>query len=86
MKRIATGIATAAIIEISISACAGQTSPPTPNQIDQNLQYFRLPGVIAPNHQPVECVLYDSGTNGTNQSKSWFSFTCDFDRKAWFPR
>lgn len=84
MKRVIAGAVIAAGAILPLAAC-GQSSPPTPSEVQQNLQYFQLPGVLTPGGQPVECVMYDSGTHNTNQSMSWFSFTCDFEGKAQFP-
>ncbi len=83
---LATGVLALAVGGAVIAGCdTGQTAPPSPTQIEKNLQYFDLPGVTAKNGKPVVCVLYEAGTNGTNQSKSWFAFDCDFTGTAKFP-
>ncbi len=69
---------------MGLSAC-GQTDPPTPSEIASNIDYFTLNDVIAANGEPVRCVEYGSESEGTQDSKSWFGFACDFEGTATFP-
>ncbi len=69
---------------LGLSAC-GQTDPPTPAEIENNIEYFTLSGVIAANGEPVRCAMYGSESEGTQDSKSWFGFACDFEGTATFP-
>jgi hypothetical protein len=66
-------------------ASCGQTSPPSPEQVSDDVEYFELENVKAANGEPVRCVQYGSGTTGLSDSKSWFGFSCDFQGTAQFP-
>lgn len=77
---LAAGIGAAALL----SGC-GQTTPPTGEQVSNDIQYFELDDVVAANGEPVRCAMYGSQSEGTSQSKSWFGFACDFEGTAQFP-
>lgn len=76
----------AGLTALTLSGCgSGQKTPPTPNEVQEGAEYFYLEDVIAEDGSPVECVMYASDTSATNQSKSWFGFSCDFVGTAKFP-
>ncbi|MCA9332626.1 hypothetical protein KDA00_02015 [Candidatus Saccharibacteria bacterium] len=78
---VAVGLGATALLA---SGC-GQTTPPSPEQVESDAQYFTLDDVIAANGEPVHCFMYGSQSEGTNASKSWFGFACDFEGNAIFP-
>mgnify|MGYP000087101520 CR=1 FL=1 len=57
---------------LGLTAC-GQTDPPTTNDIKQNIEYFNI---TSPSGVNLECVKYATESTMTNDSKSWFSFSC----------
>lgn len=59
---------------LCVAGCGNQ-SPPSVGTIQQKAQYFQL---TRPDGTLMECVEYGSATHHTQQSKSWFSFTCDW--------
>lgn len=69
---------------LSLSAC-GQTTPPSPKEVQSNIQYFELDHVKTPKGDPVRCVMYADGSHTTNDSHSWFSIDCDYAGVAQFP-
>ena len=82
-KRI--GAALACALGLSVISACGQTDPPTPSEIESNIEYFTLTGVIAADGGPVRCAMYGSESEGSQDSKSWFGFVCDFEGTATFP-
>lgn len=78
---IAAGIGVSAVF---VAAC-GQTDPPTENEFNEGVELITLDGVRAANGEPVRCVMYGAESEGTNNSKSWFGFDCDFEGTAVFP-
>lgn len=64
-------------------AAWGQNDPPTNSQLKSRLEnpdsYFYI---TRPDGVRMTCVQYGSGTDWTNQSKSWFAFTCDWSGKV----
>ncbi len=86
-KRTIRSIAIAGALGLGVliaSGC-GQTTPPTGEQVKDDMKYFDLKDVKAADGGPVHCVMYGSQSEGTNVSKSWFGFACDFDGGAQFP-
>ncbi len=79
----ATGLGLAAL---AMTGCSeGQRTPPSSEQVQNEMKYFDLKDVKAANGEPVHCVMYGSQSEGTNVSKSWFGFDCDFQGTAQFP-
>ncbi|HKR81805.1 MAG TPA: hypothetical protein VJR27_02275 [Candidatus Saccharimonadales bacterium] len=78
---LAAAMASGALL---LSAC-GQTTPPTPENVQSEIQYVQLPNVKTPKGEPVKCVLYANGSRNTQDSHSWFALTCDFAGAAQFP-
>lgn len=60
----------------ALSACGNQ-SPPSVSTVQKDAQYFTL---VRPDGTRMECVEFGAGTPAYIQqnSKSWFSFTCDW--------
>jgi len=79
-----TAVLLAGIGMIGLAAC-GQYDPPSTAQVKDKIQYFELDGVTDGTGEPVHCVMYGDGTQGTQDSKSWFAFSCDFSGTAQFP-
>lgn len=74
MKRIAIGLLGLSLMFSAVSC--GQADPPTPEQVKSEKQFFQMK---RPDGTEMWCVMYATGTNGTQDSKSWFSFTCDWE-------
>jgi type IV pilus biogenesis protein CpaD/CtpE len=90
MERLHSPFARGALLAGTIGMAAllsgcGQTSPPTGEQVSNDVQYFELDDVVAANGEPVRCAMYGSQSENTNNSKSWFGFSCDFEGTAQFP-
>lgn len=64
---------------MTVLAACGQTTPPSAHDIQDNVEYFDL---IRPDGTTMECVKYGSSTAFTQESKSWFSFTCDWSSRG----
>ena len=69
----------------TVLAGCGQDSAPSPENVEDNIQYMQLDEVLDGNGMPVRCVMYGSGTSWTSESKSWFAFSCDFTGEGQFP-
>ncbi len=80
----ATLVAGALAFSAILAGC-GQTTPPTAEEINENIEFFVAEGPTAANGEPLRCVKYAAQSEGTNESKSWFGFDCDFEGTAVFP-
>ncbi len=65
-----------AVFVLLFSVACGQTDPPTAEDIQRDAEWFTL---TTPEGQEVPCVSYGSESEGTQDSKSWFAFTCNFN-------
>ena len=83
-RKKATLVAGALAFSAILSGC-GQTTPPSPEDINENIQFFEVDGPTAANGEPLRCVMYGDQSEVTNNSKSWFGFDCDFEGTASFP-
>lgn len=84
IDRRVTALLLVSLGTLSLASC-GQTDPPTPEQVNENIEYFELNGVTDASGDPVKCVMYGSESEVTEDSKSWFAFACDFSGTAEFP-
>lgn len=68
-----------ALIFVLVLAACGQNDPPTNEQLQEVLNdpdsYFEI---TRPDGSQMWCVQYGSRNSGSQQSFSWFSFTCDW--------
>lgn len=68
MKKIAAAL----VVMFGLTAC-GQTDPPTNDEVRAGLEFFEM---TSPSGVDLECLNYGSESEGTQDSKSWFSVSC----------
>ncbi len=63
------------LIFVSLLVGCGQTDPPTTDDIQNDAEWFTL---TTPDGEVIDCVMYGSMSTGSQDSKSWFGFDCDW--------
>ncbi len=63
------------IVFVLLLVGCGQTDPPTVDDIQNNAEWFTL---TTPDGEVIDCVMYGSMSSGSQDSKSWFAFDCDW--------